>query len=68
MTSELEAAYGVPMGHDSRNPLFDITWDLDRDEGDEVNLMKATRLSPLPEPIITASDDDTRSVIVTSVD
>ncbi len=68
MTSELETAYGVPMGHDARNPLFDVTWDLDRDEGDEVNLMKATRLGPLPEPIIDASDDHSRNVIVTSVD
>ena len=48
LTSDIETAYGVPsgvpMGHDPRNPLFNVTWDMDRDEGDEVNLMKATRL------------------------
>ena len=68
LTSEIENAYGVPLGHDPRNPLFNVTWDMDRDEGDEVNLMKATRLSPLPEPIIHMDDDQSRNVIVTSVD
>ena len=68
LTSEIETAYGVPIGHDPSNPLFNVTWDLDRDEGDEVNLMKATRLSPLPEPIIGMEDDHSRNVIVTSVD
>lgn len=68
LTSDIETAYGVPMGHDPRNPLFNVTWDLDRDEGDEVNLMKATRLSPLPEPIMHMDDDHSRNVIVTSVD
>ena len=68
LTSDIETPYGVPMGHDPRNPLFDVTSGLDRDEGDEVNLMKATRLSPLPEPIIHMDDDQSRNVIVTSVD
>ena len=66
--SDIEISYGVPIGHDPRNPLFNVTWDLDRDEGDEVNLMKATHLSPLPEPIMHLGDDNSRNVIVTSVD
>ena len=33
LTSKIETAYGVPIGHDPRNPLFNVTWDLDQDEG-----------------------------------
>ncbi len=68
MTSDIEHAYGVPIGHDPINPLFNVTWDMDRDEGDEVNLMKAQRQSPLPEPLIHIPDDVSRSTVVTSVD
>lgn len=70
MTQEhdMQSAYGVPVGHDPRSPLFDITWDMDQDEGTEVNLMKATHRQMLPEPVIGADDELNRNAIVTSVD
>ena len=70
MTQEhdMQSAYGVPVGHDPRSPLFDITWDMDQDEGAEVNLMKATHRQMLPEPVISADDELNRNAIVTSVD
>lgn len=70
MTTEhdIHSAYGVPVGHDPRSPLFDVTWEMDRDEGDEVNLMKATHRQMLPEPVISADDELNRNAIVTSVD
>lgn len=64
----MQSAYGVPVGHDPRSPLFDITWDMDQDEGAEVNLMKATHRQMLPEPVISADDELNRNAIVTSVD
>lgn len=70
MTQEhdMQSAYGAPVGHDPRSPLFDITWDMDQDEGAEVNLMKATHRQMLPEPVISADDELNRNAIVTSVD
>lgn len=70
MTTEhdIQSAYGVPVGHDPRNPLFNVTWDMDRDEGAEVNLMKATHREMLPEPVISPDDELNRNAIVTSVD
>ena len=65
---DIHSAYGVPVGHDPRSPLFDVTWDMDRDEGAEVNLMKATRREMLPEPVINPDDELNRNAIVTSVD
>ena len=64
---DIQSAYGVPLGHDPRSPLFDVTWDMDKDEGAEVNLMKATHLEALPEPVI-GDDDLGRNAMVTSVD
>ena len=64
---DIHSAYGVPLGHDPRSPLFDITWDLDRDEGAEVNLMKARNQQALPEPVISEDDELSRNAIVTSV-
>lgn len=70
MTQEhdIQSAYGVPVGHDPLSPIFDITWEMDQDEGDEVNLMKATHRQMLPEPVIVADDELDRNAIVTSVD
>ena len=65
---DIHSAYGAPLGHDPRSPLFDITWDLDRDEGAEVNLMKARNQQALPEPVINEDDELSRNAIVTSVD
>ena len=61
-------AYGVPAGLDPENPLFNVTWDMDREEGQAVNLMKATRTEQYPEPLVEIPDDLKRSAMVTSVD
>ena len=45
-----------------------MTWDLDTDEGAEVNLMKARNRNPLPEPTIDPDEDLNNNAIVTSVD
>ena len=45
-----------------------MTWDLDTDEGAEVNLMKARNRNPLPEPTIDPDDELNNNAIVTSVD
>ncbi len=64
----LTGAYGVPAGLDPENPLFNVTWDLDHEEGQAVNLMKATRTEQYPEPLVEIPDDLKRSAMVTSVD
>ena len=71
MTSDqriLTDAYGVPTGLDPGNPLFNVTWDMDREEGQAVNLMKATRVEQYPEPLVEIPDDLKRSAMITSVD
>ena len=64
----LIGAYGVPACLDPENPLFNVTWDMDREEGQAVNLMKATRTEQYPEPLVEIPDDLKRSAMVTSVD
>ena len=64
----LTDAYGVPAGLDPGNPLFNVTWDMDREEGQAVNLMKATRVEQYPEPLVEVPDDLKRSAMITSVD
>ena len=49
-------------------PLFANTLDLDRQEGEAVNLMKATHTAALPEPVIDIPDDLKRNLAVTSLD
>jgi NADH-quinone oxidoreductase subunit B len=49
-------------------PLADATWDLDREEGAEVNRMKAARTAPYQEPLVEVPPDLARSVVVTGVD
>ena len=49
-------------------PLFQQTWDVDRDEGDVINHIKATHTSMLTEPVIEVPDDLERNIAVTSVD
>ena len=53
---------------DPENPLFNVTWDMDREEGQAVNLMKATRTEQYPEPLVEIPDDLKRSAMITSVD
>ena len=49
-------------------PLFQQTWDVDRDEGEVINHIKATHTSMITEPVIEVPDDLERNVAVTSVD
>ncbi len=65
---QLTAAYGVPPGLDPENPLFNVTWEMDREEGHAVNVMKAARTEQYPEPLVEIPDDLRRSAMVTSVD
>ncbi len=53
---------------DPENPLFNVTWDMDREEGQAVNLMKAMRTEQYPEPLVEIPDDLRRSAMITSVD
>ncbi len=55
-------------GHDFTIPLFQQTWDVDREEGGVINHLKATHTSMLTEPVIEVPDDLERNVAVTSVD
>ncbi len=58
----------APYGIDPSNPLFNVTWDMDREEGRAVNLMKAARTEQYPEPLVDIPDELRRSALVTSVD
>ena len=49
-------------------PLHATTWDLDREEGSEINEMKATHLSPFTNDSIQVAPDFERNIVVTSVD
>jgi NADH-quinone oxidoreductase subunit B len=68
MTQEPLNPYAVPVGHDPRFALANVTWDVDREEGDAVNHMMATHVEPYPDPVIDPSDELHRSAIITSVD
>ena len=50
---------------------FDLratTWELDREEGDHVNELKATHTQPFAEPLVEVPDDIGRNIAVTTVD
>ena len=49
-------------------PLFSMTGDLDRQEGDYVNFLKSNNTEPIAEPIIEGPDDLKRNLAVTSLD
>ena len=48
--------------------LHQQTWELDREEGDYVNHLKATHTEALAEPLIEVPDEFDRNVAITSVD
>jgi hypothetical protein len=50
------------------HPLTELTWDLDRAEGQVVTEMRDTHTSPYPEPLLNTPDDLDRNVAVTSLD
>ena len=49
-------------------PLHASTWELDREEGSEINDMKATHLEPFAKDSIQVGPDFERNIIITSVD
>ena len=49
-------------------PLYEKTWDLDRQEGEVVNHLMATHTEAITEPIIEVPDDLQRNLAVTTVD
>lgn len=49
-------------------PLHATTWELDREEGSEINDMKATHIEPFAKDSIQVAPDFERNIIVTSVD
>ena len=51
-----------------RIPLYQTTDDLDREEGIEINAMKATHKSTIPVKDLSENDDIDKTAFVTSVD
>ena len=51
-----------------RIPLFEQTWDLDRQEGEHVNHLIATHVEAITEPLIEVPDDLQRNLAVTTID
>lgn len=49
-------------------PLHASTWELDREEGSEINDMKATHIEPFAMDSIQVAPDFERNVVVTSID
>ncbi len=59
---------GVEVTYQRGVPLANVTWALDKEEGTEVNRMKAARTEPYTEPVIEVPPDLRRNVAVTGVD
>ena len=51
-----------------RIPLYESTWELDREEGAYINDLKATHVEALADPLIEVPDDLKRNLAVTTVD
>ena len=49
-------------------PLYQTTWDVDHDEGSQINELKSTNTEPLAEPLVEVPDDLQRNLAVTSID
>ncbi len=49
-------------------PLWSNTAQLDREEGEIINDMKATRVSPYPDPLVEVPDDLKRNMVITTLD
>ena len=59
------------MSDEAPQERFDLratTWELDREEGDHVNELKATHTQPFAEPLVEVPDDIGRNIAVTTVD
>jgi len=51
-----------------RPDLHTTTWDIDLQEGDFVNQLKATHKEPFAEPLVEVPQDISRNVAVTTID
>ncbi len=49
-------------------PLWSQTTQYDREEGEIISNMKATRVAPYPEPIVEVPDDLKRNLMITTLD
>jgi len=49
-------------------PLYQTTWDVDHDEGSQINELKSTNTEPLAEPLVEVPGDLQRNLAVTSID
>ncbi len=49
-------------------PLYQATWDVEREEGEYINNLKSSHTVALSEPIIDVPDDLQRNLAVTTVD
>ena len=59
------------MADEAPQVQFDLratTWEIDREEGDRVNELKATHTQPFAEPLVEVPDDISRNIAVTTVD
>jgi len=68
MSSAKFGPTSVPIIPLPTEPLWDKTLGMDREEGDIVSNMKATRLSPYPDPVLEVPDELKRNLLITSVD
>ena len=65
MASDDTSAPIVPL---PGTPLWSQTTQYDREEGEIINNMKATRLSPYPDPLVEVPDDLKRNLVITTLD
>ena len=52
----------------ARFELRATTWELDREEGEYVNQLKASHTEPLADPLVEVPDDISRNIAVTTID
>ena len=65
---ELDVGQEMADSAGGKVPLHATTWELDRVEGDYVNQLKGTHVTPLAEPLIEVPDDLQRNLMVTTMD
>ncbi len=64
----IDMSTGLTDGDPLFIPLFEKTWELDREEGRQVNHLMATHTEAITEPIIEVPDDLQKNLAITTVD
>ena len=64
----MELATKGAQERESGAPLYSVTWELDREEGEYINSLRETRKEPLPEPILEVPDELKRNLAIASAD